>query len=1029
MSRQDEMRSLVQGGRAAFVVGAGVAIYASSNSSLTWTELIKHGIRRVVDLDPTKSDDWADAVNRTLQVGLDMSDTNMLISSAGMVQDGLNSLGDGCFADWLKAEFSTLSVSDGRQIDALGACGLPILTTNYDDLIEKQLRRRGVTWRDTRELQEIGAGRAEEVAHLHGIWHRADTVIFGGQSYGTLLERQGVQMLQRAVGATKSLIFVGCGDGTTDPNIGGLLGSLKDLVPDSSVTHFFLHREGQEPSGLPTNVRLISYGDNYVDLAPFLESLAAPPEDVSGKALTAVEVELTHSAAGIVADQARSEVLLAELVDDVENANLSDLLMPPVLLPVTQQAYANSQEMGVDERISRCNLADETRTGRRILLAAEEHSGLTTALRWLIHEVREQGQLVAPVYVDFRTLNAGKNPLRKRVIQQLRQAGYQIPDNGDIPDIALALDNVVQDLKGRTLDRVIAELGENHIAYLVIGTRQGAEHELMKSLSPALNGVTQRYVGRMNSADILTLANKVAPARARELTDRAVRILGQEHLPRTPYTICMLLIALMRGHTFSAISSETALLDAYITLMLGAADPHQDSRLSLDYLDRRLLLGVLAGEFVRRDTAALAHGEVAKLFDDFFDSVDWNEDSLDALNDLIHRRILKNSNGQVGFAHSSYVHLFAAVRARDDQDLRNLVFNSALHYAEIVRHYAGLTRDDVEALRKVSDILISASSAAGPAESGHFFGNRPEADKVLDASTVEELLNSLDLGDALAHSLSRARSDAQFDPLDTISDDEREPFPADRIEDAPPLYQIMTALSLVSTVLRDSESVTDLGLKREVLARTLSVWGKVVTLLETDPEFQEFVSSLARSTAAEAGATGERLEKFVMGMERSAPVLVGVTAINSSLASRKLARTLSWLFDDDDFLSDAGASILGAILSLDLGDGWAAQFLKVHEHHQLRRAIDAVMVPFATAAYYVQPLSPDDQRDVEEFVAVRKLAQVSTTNNVQRKMFLNQVKEALRKNRNLHAQQRLGAGETVMRKVDNADVDTTIHGS
>lgn len=1018
-----EMRSLIRADRAAFVAGAGVTIAATGESSFTWTGLIERGITRVVKLDPTKAGKWEDTVRQTIEVGLEPGGTSMLISAAGMVHAGLNSIGDASFADWLKGEFAELTVTNGRQIDALGACSLPILTTNYDDLIERQLNRRGITWKDPRAMQEIVAGRAQEVAHLHGVWHQAETVVLSGQSYGALLGQEDAQALQRAGGVTRSLIFVGCGDGAGDPNIGGLLASLKELVPNSSVTHYFLHREGQTPSGLPTNVRSISYGATHADLAPFLESLASTPEVVKSNGLAIEELQLTRSAAEIIADQARSEVLLAELVDDVENAALSDLLTPPVLLPVTQQAYVNSQEQGSEERIPRCNLTEETVLGRQILLAAEERSGLTAALRWLIYEVHEQSPSVAPVYLDFRTLAAGRKPLRKRIIQQLRQAGYQIPDNGQIPRIALALDNVVHDQKGRTLDRVIAELGEDNIAYLVIGTRQGAEHELMMVLSTAFDCVTQRYVGRMNSSDILTLATLVAPSRAKELTDRAVRILGQEHLPRTPYTICMLLMALLRGQVLSAVNSETALLDAYITLMLGAADPHQDSRQSLDYVDRRILLGVLASELVRRDTAALAHADVAKLFDDFFDSVDWSEDSLDVLNDLVNRRILKNGNGQVGFAHASYLHLFAAARARDDQELHAEIFDSALHYADIVRHYAALNRDDVEALRKVADILISTSISAGPAETGHFFGNRPEADKVLDASTVEELLNSLALGDALTRSLRRTGSDARPDPLDTIGEDDLEPFPVDRIEDASPLYQIMAALSLVSNVLRDSESVTDLPLKREVLARTLSVWGKVVTLLETDQEFQDFVGTLARSIGTETGATEERLEKFVEGMKRTAPMLVGVTAINSSLASRKLARTLNWLFDDDDFLADAGASILGAVLSLDLGDGWAAHFLKVHERHPLRRAIDAVMVPFATTAYYVQPLEPVDQRDAEEFVAERKLAQVKSTSDIQRKAFVNQVKEALRKNRILHAKQRLSAGKDMLRVLDTVEGD------
>ena len=99
--------------------------------------------------------------------------------------------------------------------------------------------------------------------------------------------------------------------------------------------------------------------------------------------------------------------------------------------------------------------------------------------------------------------------------------------------------------------------------------------------------------------------------------------------------------------------------------------------------------------------------------------------------------------------------------------------------------------------------------------------------------------------------------------LDQMNDSDREPFPLENIEDAPPLFKIMTALTLVSNVLRDSELVKDLKLKERVLRRTLLIWGKFVNLLDVDEDFAGFWRRIGNELANLLDVPEARRSKFV----------------------------------------------------------------------------------------------------------------------------------------------------------------------
>ena len=82
----------------------------------------------------------------------------------------------------MRDTFEKLSVERSEVIQRLVALDLPLVTTNYDDLIENVAGLRSVTWKDPRNVTRSVRGDDRRVLHLHGHWNEPDSVVLGIRS-------------------------------------------------------------------------------------------------------------------------------------------------------------------------------------------------------------------------------------------------------------------------------------------------------------------------------------------------------------------------------------------------------------------------------------------------------------------------------------------------------------------------------------------------------------------------------------------------------------------------------------------------------------------------------------------------------------------------------------------------------------------------------------------------------------------------------------------------------------------------------
>ena len=270
---ETDLRKMIQQGQVVAVVGSGVSVATTSHAP-SWHGLIKSGVERC--RSNGAPDDWCQSVLGLLK----LQAADMLLSAAELVHGKLLTGGGGEFARWLRDTFDNLQPENPSTVQALVALETPLVTTNYDDLIEKVTSLKHVTWQDARNASRVVRDDDRRVLHLHGHWDEPDSVVLGIRSYEAVKKNEHTQAVMRALAITKSLLFVGCGEeGLADPNLGNFLTWLEAVETDNDLEHrhYRLVREKDtfEPRG---RLYPLVYGKVYEDLAGFLERLRPEPK-------------------------------------------------------------------------------------------------------------------------------------------------------------------------------------------------------------------------------------------------------------------------------------------------------------------------------------------------------------------------------------------------------------------------------------------------------------------------------------------------------------------------------------------------------------------------------------------------------------------------------------------------------------------------------------------------------------------------------------------------------------------------------
>lgn len=973
----------INANRLVVVCGAGTTAFTMPSSPYkTWRALLEDGIRTVVE-NGVDEEEWAKLQVSQLDIARQPSDY------ASVAQNVSSRLGKRGFIDWLHKTVGSLQDPEKPElIQAIANLGTPIATTNYDALIERVTNWERVTWRSPENMQRALLSQMRGVMHLHGSYLEPDSVVFGSESYGAIVDNRSAQSIQWLIAGGHSILFVGASGTLEDPNLGKLMARIDQDIPDSGNPHYLLCRQSERDQLVEryngSTVHVISFGsDNYDDLPKFFDDVAA----AAGRTTSQIARQSHHMAArGALLQRVQSESIVAieasETITDIDS-----LIVPPVLLCAPHEKILSSiEEYEGGKKNIRADPAADANSEGIIVVVGEEISGVTTALEWLILTRTAQDNERIPVLVDFSELQKGVRGLDRLVRRSLGESCGVAP-NEELSGIVLGVDDVVPRLKNRTFERFIDDLESEWIEGCVLGCALGAEPDLIAALDERGLQHTVRYMGRMTTKDVRALVLlAVSDDRADAMLEKVQQTLNVEGLPKTAWNIALLLDVFIKTSITLQSVTPITLLDQFVSSLLGR-EIFEDSRIGIDARDREAILAALASMYAEKRAGALPEDEVIKFFTDLFEEFGWNESPTAMLDSLKTRHVLTtrrtDPKNVVRFAQSSYLYLFAAKQAKEHPPFKEQLLEDPLFYGKIISHYTALVRNDEDVLARV--LKLVDRDECSDERSASIFGPAPEGtsdhplglDSVVAA--VTEASEHAEEG-AVEGAGGDDISDIERDPEDAETNEDwdylkenavtrsSEPFPARNVKDAPHLQVALTALSLVSNVLRDSELVRNMTLKVTTLKKTVHLWAEMVYLFEKDDEFQEFTASLAEHLAEDTESSDKKLEKAKEKLQLQFPLFFGMTAMMGSLSSRKLEVAIDKSFDEL-VEENPKAAIMLALLSWSIeSTNWPQHFTKAADKFSKIPAVFDFMFFLARGYYLHEKMTAEQRSQLETFL-------------------------------------------------------------
>jgi len=396
------LRDAIRNRQVVVVVGAGVSIQATGNApAASWKGLIRLGIEACPRWNSQLDDAW---VKRKF-ADLDSGDRLEQIQLANQLRERIGTT-NGRLEEWLRDTVGKLEVKTPAILDAIHGLGCPIVTTNYDGLLDRT-GLSAVTWQQASHVDRIIRGEDKGTIHLHGRFDEPDSVVLGIEDYVTVRDGAFAKAVREALAMTRTLLFVGCGAGLSDPNFTAFRRWMATVLSNRRSPHYRLCRDDErqalEKEHDPgERIDLVPYGE-HEDLVAMLQSLASrparspkPPVRIRGGSKTTVPAP----ALGAYLKVLRRQVARIELVGFGASLRI-DLPIEKAYVPL--RLYSTSMLDGdadsrdrkgkpAPNRLADINVpvADVFRRAqqmgeRGVLILGDPGSGKTTAARQWCH--------------------------------------------------------------------------------------------------------------------------------------------------------------------------------------------------------------------------------------------------------------------------------------------------------------------------------------------------------------------------------------------------------------------------------------------------------------------------------------------------------------------------------------------------------------------------------------------------------------------------------------------------------------------
>jgi predicted MPP superfamily phosphohydrolase len=667
--------------------------------------------------------------------------------------------------------------------------------------------------------------------------------------------------------------------------------------------------------------------------------------------------------------------------------NVGDYAIAPRLWPVPhKEVFDKSADKAArPDEVDPVALLSEHNV---VTVAGPRFSGVTTSLLWILEQHFMRIGTHAPGYVSSDSrFSLG------RITTALKAAR---DSSGGAP-VILAVDDVSPSDK-RALGRLIRLVKENPDTLFLFGCHDDADEDVTRALKERLSITPGRvFLGPFGRREARALVVRIVGNESSELVQKVLSVIQRQRLPRNPLNLAALVSVIVREPDLTAVN-ESGLLQQYVGVLLDNPSAIDPEGLNMDYRRREHLLERIAREVVSGERTRIPRLEIEQLVIDYFESIGQQSASAGKqVESLIGRRILSEDGRGVGFRYPALLYLFAAKAAITDPEFKEFIFANPTQYSSVVRHIAGVRRDDVDTLKRAAEEAARVRAEAADGVSADQFQLITDED---GWSEIKDLEHARSLVRARPEPPSEEELDEIFDeaiesPDESLQDDQ--PFDSEEPEGA--LWQLMEGYGLAASVLQNSELVDDIALRREVLRELIDGWSVMTVLMAVEEEMFSSLSQVVASSFGDEDDSERQLSmiEYVVRLFIVNLMTIGLYIEAGSIHQRQM---LGELLDDADFMAEPSNALFATMLYAMLDfPGWVGRLRSLIDLHGDHPMVFEMVRRWGTVEYQSGRLPQPQEKELEDFLVDAIAARMSIDSAAERTARANAVRESLRASR------------------------------
>ncbi|HEY5942075.1 MAG TPA: metallophosphoesterase [Solirubrobacterales bacterium] len=534
-----------------------------------------------------------------------------------------------------------------------------------------------------------------------------------------------------------------------------------------------------------------------------------------------------------------------------------------------------------------------------VLVSGDAQSGVSSSLLWLLSQGYRRDASKMPAYLPASQSGIGTRKEQATLAKASSLFGHRKDESPD-PDLMLAVDDL-DPVAPHKLERLLGFIAEHSRHRYLLGCESDRANEIAEALNEAGIQHSRIYLAPFGRTELRKLAKTIKRGDEADV-EQIYGLIRTQSLPQTPFTM-VALITVVTAEQLRADLNESDLLEAFVKLLLGSGELADMEQLGMDFRRRVVLLGELARKIYEVPSLSIPVADAEQLLLEYFRSCGLRLSAGQVLTSLVSRHVLIEHEGQIGFRHPALLHLFVGQWMLEDDDNKLAMLEDCGANAKPITHAAALKRNDRELLAKVGEHCASVIATV--------------AEK-LPLSKVDELLEDFEAvdtwaGDRFDDTLaimperrSRAELDAEIDRISETFDVREKPLESPAVQ---ALSELEQATTLLSNVLRSSELVADVELKRDLLEKALEGWGLVIGAMLVEDTNDTSIRGLIEEVAYEH-AEGEDEAEMATRVMLMLLVLVTAAMAQTRLSSPQLAATLDACLENPEFTASPTASSL-----------------------------------------------------------------------------------------------------------------------